>query len=321
MKPDISVIIPVYNVGAYIAECLSSIVRQHFDGTIEAILIDDQSTDNSKAVCMEYVHSHPELFRYYAQPENRGVSAARNLGLSLAKGEFYCFVDSDDKLPSNALQTLYNAAVHFDVDIVKGSNTVFDRAKSVPANYNAKHTEVFAGDSLLTILLGHKKVRGHSWGKLFRSSRFNDYQFPQEYRMAEDLAYCVKIFSAANSMVIIPDTVYHYRLRPTGAARSKYRNGSYKDWLDVLVGIESYISSPRQNAAYYGLLVRSVLEIVNECRALARSDLTQVLKNLTEFKRERGITLLRLIVKCRVPPATLIRYIKFVLKFRALNKR
>ena len=91
--PKISVIVPVYNVASYVGECLSSLVHQTFHD-FEIIAVNDGSTDGSLAVLREFESSYP-FVRVLDQP-NSGVSAARMAGLSLARGEFVAFVDSDD---------------------------------------------------------------------------------------------------------------------------------------------------------------------------------------------------------------------------------
>ena len=97
---DVSVIIPVYNVGKHIRRCLDSIIKQRYPN-YEIILVDDGSTDESGKICDEYA-LHNNKIRVFHQ-ENRGVSEARNKGLNVAKGKYIIFVDSDDEVTENYL--------------------------------------------------------------------------------------------------------------------------------------------------------------------------------------------------------------------------
>ena len=100
----ISLIIPVYNVADYLEETIRSVTNQSigFEDNIELILVNDGSTDSSEEICLRYAEKYPDNVRYFAQ-ENKGVSAARNLGLDNACGEYVCFVDGDDLLEKDVL--------------------------------------------------------------------------------------------------------------------------------------------------------------------------------------------------------------------------
>lgn len=108
MKPNISIIIPVYNVEAYLADCLDSILAQTFE-SFEVILVDDGSTDGSPAIAQKYADAHSEQICYYRK-ENGGPGLARNFGISKAKGDYLMFVDSDDIVDPEMLTDLYESA-------------------------------------------------------------------------------------------------------------------------------------------------------------------------------------------------------------------
>src|SRR5690606_22590995 len=101
IMPKVSVIIPVYNTENYLRECLDSILAQTFTD-FEVLLINDGSTDSSGKICDEYAEKDSRIKVFHK--ENGGVSSARNLGLDNAKGEWICFVDSDDEILQDALQ-------------------------------------------------------------------------------------------------------------------------------------------------------------------------------------------------------------------------
>ena len=105
--PQISVIVPVYNVEKYLSRCIESILSQTFTD-FELLLIDDGSTDRSGEICDEYAKKDTRIRVFHTK--NRGVSAARNLGLDNAKGEWISFVDSDDWVEDDYLRTLFHEA-------------------------------------------------------------------------------------------------------------------------------------------------------------------------------------------------------------------
>ena len=111
----ISIIIPVYNVEAYLAECLDSIFNQFIDGC-EVIIINDGSTDNSRQILTEYQIKYPKLV--IIDQENKGLSGARNTGIRNAQGEYLYFLDSDDYLLPNAIENVIQSIKSTDVEVI-----------------------------------------------------------------------------------------------------------------------------------------------------------------------------------------------------------
>ena len=111
----ISVIIPVYNVKAYLEKCVESVVNQDFSD-YEIILIDDGSSDGSENLCDRLGEKYPEI--KVIHQENKGQGGARNTGIENASGEYLLFVDSDDYIKEDALSFLYKTATENGSDIV-----------------------------------------------------------------------------------------------------------------------------------------------------------------------------------------------------------
>ena len=110
----ISIIVPVYNVESYLPYCLESISNQTYTH-FEAILVDDGSTDTSGVICDDYCKKDTRFTVIHQ--ENQWLSGARNTGLSAAKGDFFCFVDSDDYIHPRYLEVLYNALEQTGCDV------------------------------------------------------------------------------------------------------------------------------------------------------------------------------------------------------------
>ena len=115
MKELITVIIPIYNAEKWIERCVDSVLRQKYKN-LEILLINDSSTDNSKEICkkMQYKDDRVKLI---CQKENKGVSAARNRGIELAKGDYIAFVDADDYIDNDMYCSLYENMKKENVDL------------------------------------------------------------------------------------------------------------------------------------------------------------------------------------------------------------
>lgn len=119
-----SLIVPVYNVSAYLKDCLESLSSQE-GGGFEVLLVNDGSTDESEAICLEYAEKAP-FFRYYSK-ENGGLSSARNFGIEKARGEYLLFIDSDDFLPEREFLAQTSVLL---------KNTGADLAMFLPVEFN-----------------------------------------------------------------------------------------------------------------------------------------------------------------------------------------
>ena len=148
MSSTISVIVPIYNTENYIAGCIDSILRQTYTD-LELILVDDGSKDNSLSICRQVALTDTRI--HVLHQENKGVTAARKLGLEYAQGEFICFVDSDDKITSNALEILFSN-MKDGVDIV-----ICDSERSGYATGNEFLNQLLKNEILISL-----------WGKLYR---------------------------------------------------------------------------------------------------------------------------------------------------------
>src|SRR5690554_6896621 len=205
----ISIIIPIYNVEVYLANCLTSVKNQTYKH-FEAILVNDGATDSSAEIATEFVQEDSR-FRLIHQ-ENKGLSGARNTGLKEAKGEFVFYLDSDDVLLSNALELLVNAAVKHDADVVQG-NFYYDYPDYLLLNNQQKETEaVYNREEAMWALLEHKTVLNFAWGKLIRRDLAQKHTFP-EGKYYEDTFWKYKIIHDAEKYVALKQPVLYYLQR------------------------------------------------------------------------------------------------------------
>lgn len=199
-KELISVIVPVYNVEAYMEKSLDSIRAQTYSH-IEVIVIDDASTDESGRICDAY-EALDSRFKTLHFPENRGPSAARNEGIRRAKGSLIAFIDSDDHVEPNLLERLYRNMEENRADVsICGADGI--RIKDgPPAVYEP-------GEAILCLAKG-TPFNLVPWGKLYRAELVKENLFDEKIYYSEDLLFLYQILKAAGRVSYLPDRLYHY---------------------------------------------------------------------------------------------------------------
>ena len=201
----ISIIVPVYRVEMYLRQCIKSILDQTYK-QFELLLIDDESTDSSGAICDEYAAIDPRI-RVCHIP-HAGLSAARNKGIEESRGEWIGFVDSDDWIEPEMYRSLLNAAERSGADIAVCS--VAEHTGNGQKASPLKSGTFTSSEALEMLLAG--SVNNAVWNKLYRRELFATIRFP-EGRNYEDIAIQHLLFHKARSITVIGDTAYHYRVR------------------------------------------------------------------------------------------------------------
>lgn len=208
----ISVIVPVYNVKDYLAECLDNIINQSYTDW-EAILVDDGSTDHSGEICESYTKKD-NRFRVIHQ-ENQGLSAARNTGLAHMHGDYLTFLDSDDYLLPFALEHMLSLAKKHEADMVvcpflrlEEDNRIYPYKNHSPIN----GTEVFVGNDKMASYIGMNKQTNTVCGKLYARELFQSIRFPVG-KITEDVFVTYQIIHEAKRIVINEEPQYVYRNR------------------------------------------------------------------------------------------------------------
>lgn len=207
--PNISVIVPVYKVEHYLRECVDSLLTQTFSD-IEIILVDDGSPDGCGAICDEYAQKDARI-RVIHQ-ENGGLSRARNAGVALARGDYLCFVDSDDYVDSAYCETLYDLINNSDCDFsVCGVCRFEDGKKPETALVKGKNNTIANVDFLRMQL--EKKSEFGVWNKLYRRAIFDRIRFT-EGKIHEDVIWSGDLArNLVNGVVITERQLYFYRQR------------------------------------------------------------------------------------------------------------
>lgn len=209
MNELISVIVPVYNVEKHLEKCIKSILCQSYTN-IELILVDDGSKDNSGAICDNFASEDSRV--RVIHKANAGVAAARNTGILEKKGDFYCFVDSDDIVHPNYILNLYKIIKEHNADISMSSYLyAWDDGKKKRtrnAEYPDNHIFTDTGREALGKMLYSKIYAPACYSKLFRSSKINVH-FPP-YAIGEDMLAAVDYLMQADKVVMSNEPHYYY---------------------------------------------------------------------------------------------------------------
>lgn len=316
---DISIVVPIYNVEDYLEECLNSLLNQQFSGSIQILLVNDCSPDNSGKICEYYTNKYQEI-EYFVHEKNLGSAGARNTGLNHVSGKYFVFVDPDDLLAKNGLKTLFEKAEEYNADIAKGSNIIKKGNKDKPASYNTNKLRLFQSEDILSVLFNHEIVRGHPWGKIFRTKCFQNIRFTPGVTMAQDLLYCAEAFAKADKLVVFPENVYSYRIHSKGATGKKYQTNAYLSWLNSVEQIGSFSVTEKHKRSHRALQVRTLVQIVRETRKLTGVTLETVVKEIKKRELRWGINIHQILIIDRQSIRTLLRFVRYKKALRGLVK-
>lgn len=208
----ISLIIPVYNAEKYIAEAIESVLQQPLK-SIEIILVNDGSTDNSGSVCKKYADEYENI--QYIEQENRGASAARNVGMENASGEYIMFLDADDKWVTNSLNVQIEQILKSGVDVVMCSGYLAN------VDRNRYSIDIQLRDALAP---GHQifPAAGTFAACIYRAQMLkdNDISFDEGVRFNEDQVFKIKSLYAADTVRMTSQFLYIYCKTPTSITQT-----------------------------------------------------------------------------------------------------
>ena len=255
VNPSISIIVPVYKVEKYLNRCLDSIIAQTFTDW-EGILIDDGSPDNCGKICDDYAKKD-ERFVVVHQ-ENAGVSAARNVGLDIAKGDYIGYVDGDDWIENTMFEYLYNKAIYNNIDVVtcayKGQTE---------ESFEITITNSIAAKKMLFL---QKGCRGFLWSKLIKSSKINDVRFCTDISYMEDTQFLFSVFSNCDTYIFTSEEVYNYYVNQESVTHKQGLNNHSKsalNFLENLIEKEKNIDLKKCIIADYGrYLIKFIMPYV-----------------------------------------------------------
>ena len=206
----VSVIVPVYKVEPYLDRCVASILAQTYPN-LEVILVDDGSPDNCPALCDAWAQRDARI--RVIHKKNGGQSDARNVGLDAASGAYISFVDSDDYIAENFIETLYDLLHEYHTDISAVHwKLVYADAPEVPAPLSSRNVTLFQGADAIRELFTEDTYACYAWNKLCKRELFDTIRFPVG-RVMEDLGIAHKILFDAGQIVYSDEPLYYYYQR------------------------------------------------------------------------------------------------------------
>ena len=264
-KNLISIIIPVYNTAIYLDKCLTSVCNQTFSD-LEIIIVNDGSTDNSSEIINKYMNIDSRIV--VINQQNRGISAARNSGLKIARGNFIAFLDSDDWLDIDCCEKAILTAEETKADVVLWSyqrefsaktkqNLLFDDFRICWDKTNIENLyrrmvgligeelkEPQKIDSLITV-----------WGKLYRKDVIGENRFVDTKIIGtEDALFNIQVFSGVNNATYIPDSLSHYRKDNMSSFTHSYKKKLVIQWKELYRRIKEQLDEKQMAPVFYHAL-------------------------------------------------------------------
>lgn len=237
----ISIIIPVYNVSAYIVDCLDSVALQKYHD-MECIIVDDCGTDDSVEKIETWLDGYdgPIEFKFIRNESNKGLSLSRNAGLAIATGDYVLFLDSDDYLLDDSINKVFSSIGEATPDIVR-TNYIRFIESSGDKVYNAtsKSAKEFNGAGKDFLLREHDASFNYVWLNFFKRSFLveNNLQFIPMYY--EDMPFTFESFYLAKHVVHVQEPMVVYRIRKGSITNS---NVEMKISSNLIVIYETYLS-------------------------------------------------------------------------------
>lgn len=237
MPVKVSVVVPVYNPGVYVEDCIASLLRQSLPpDAYEVIFVDDGSTDGTPARLDALAAAEPRVS--VVHQENSGWSGKpRNVGIAAARGEYVMFVDNDDHLGDEALERMYDYGVANGADVVVGK--MAGKGRGVPVElFRRNHPRATVADApLIDSLTPHK---------MFRRAFLDDIglRFPEGRRRLEDHVFVTEAYLRASNVSVLSDYVCYFHVRRDDASNAGFQRldpgGYFKNLREALDVVERY---------------------------------------------------------------------------------
>ena len=260
-----SILVPVYNVEQFIAECIESVLNQTYSN-FELLLVDDGTSDRSGIICDQYANQDSRIVVYHK--ENKGLIQTRRYAIERAGGDYYVFLDSDDKLKKNALEVLAQTIEKYKCDTVIFGFERFCEGKVLSQTYDTEEVYLNKKPEIYRKVF-FEKDKNALWRKAVKSDVFMGLDYSPYYhiRMGEDLLQSLEIYKNSKSIAFISDVLYEYRMNLQSMTHtSKITDIDFTVRKKTLEFIQSENAFSTDDFNHYrdfciGLLVNTVIKI------------------------------------------------------------
>ena len=271
-KYKFSIIIPVYNTEKYLEKCLDSIINQSYQN-MEIIVVNDGSTDNSKDILSFYHNKYPKLINVY-NLTNKGVSAARNYGISKASGDYFIFIDSDDYLEPDLLSNV-NKNIVDNVDIIRFNFNRVNNTKTI--SYKVNTFDLLNGKEAFNSLISDGEI-AIIWSYAFRKEFWLEHDFKFiEGIYHEDFALIPLIIRSASKVSSIAYVGYNYVIRENSIMTTKDNKKIIKKANDMLIAFDNLKSNYKEDKVFQSYVANATID---KAKTLSGSDLKKYIKEL-----------------------------------------
>jgi len=232
----ISVIVPIYNVEKYLYQCIDSIINQTYHN-LEIILVNDGSPDNCGSICDKYALIDPRIKVIHKQ--NGGLSDARNVAIDIAKGEWITFIDSDDYISKNYIQTLFELAYQNNCQCSVVQPSLFQDG-TIPIRKSNNKIEIMNNIEAISAMFYQTKLDTSAWNKLYHKSLFiTGIRYPKGY-LFEDNPTTFRLLALCDKIAVSNEKLYYYRMREGSIERQDFTPPKIDQGLAILSMMDNY---------------------------------------------------------------------------------
>lgn len=238
--PLISVVVPIYNVEAYLRRCVDSIIAQDYTN-LEIILVNDGSPDHCDEICAEYEKKDSRI--HVINKPNGGLGSARNAGIEVMKGEFVAFIDSDDYIDTSMISRLYTLAVENDAQIASCKFCkVYTEDNSIPEHNTEPDIKIWTQKEALYQMFFPNGIGWSACNRLYKSDMFENVRYAEGVYM-EDMATTYLVYARADKIVESQEQLYYYYIRENSITGQK----SSQRAVDAINNIETIYAFYKEN--------------------------------------------------------------------------
>lgn len=294
----VTIVIPVYNGEKYLHCCIDSVISQTYD-QLEIFIINDGSTDNSLTIAENYSDSRLRIIN----SENLGVSAARNIGINKASGEFIFFLDADDYLEKNAIQALIQAQRQSNSDLTICAFHNFGYGPKKEPTIIFEDNTILNKQGISQYIKNYlKKPNKHSlfvysWGRLFKNSiiQENNFRFDMTLSSYEDVKFNFQTLKHIETISYLSEPLCHYRSHPMLRSATTKLTGdphSMFGYVEALTFTKEYLASFKihddEIKQLYGnaITIYTIIQLIRLCANLSPSSFLGIYRYIRELSKK-----------------------------------